>query len=53
MKRVLQETIEYPSQLFSCSKANKVLTTNTTAFNEDLYSTISLEVFGQYENSAD
>lgn len=30
-----------------------MLTTNTTAFDVDLYSTISLEVFGQYESAAD
>jgi len=37
----------------TCSKANKTLTTNTTAFSGDLYSAISLEVFAQYNGAAD
>ena len=53
MKRVLQSTIQYPSELFTCSKANKTLTTNTTTFSSDLYSTIALEVFAQYDGAAD
>lgn len=51
MKRLLQETVQYPSQIFTCSKANKTLQTNTTTFNPDLYSTVAIEVMALFDAS--
>lgn len=53
MKRELQTTAQYPADVITCSKANKTLTTNTTTFTVDNYSTIVLEVFDQYESATD
>ena len=48
--RVLQERIQFPSQLFTCSKETKTLKTNTAVFTTDMYSQIVLEIFELYNS---
>jgi len=54
MRRVLSDdpaTVkpQFPSQILTCSNTNKVLQTNKTEFDTEMYSEIALDVFDQFD----